>query len=221
MTEINAAATTQSAVPTAPTTQQQIGEEFFSFIQLLTAQVRNQDPLAPLDSTQFVEQLATFSSLEQQVETNQSLQSIATMISDLNAVFASEWIGQDVAVASDWVPYNGSSVEFSADLPSIADEAVLSVRDTDGNLIWTETLEPGAGSYTWDGRTQSGVPAAADELYEFTVGVFRNDELVGTVTPRFLTTVTDVSTENGQLRLGTEIGLTTDVGSARRIDSTS
>ena len=47
--------------------QADIGEEFNSFIQLLTAQVRNQDPLAPLDSTQFVEQLATFSTLEQQV----------------------------------------------------------------------------------------------------------------------------------------------------------
>lgn len=60
-----------------------IGVEFNSFLRLLTAQVQNQDPLAPIDSTQFVEQLATFSSLEQQVNTNQTLSTIAELIADL------------------------------------------------------------------------------------------------------------------------------------------
>ncbi len=55
-------------------------EEFDTFLTLLTAQIRNQDPLAPLDSTQFVEQLATFSNLELQAEGNQTLESIARMI---------------------------------------------------------------------------------------------------------------------------------------------
>lgn len=55
-------------------------EEFNTFLTLLTAQIRNQDPLAPLDSTQFVEQLATFSSLELQAEGNQVLENIANML---------------------------------------------------------------------------------------------------------------------------------------------
>lgn len=55
-------------------------EEFDTFLTLLTAQIKNQDPLAPLDSTQFVEQLATFSNLELQAEGNQTLESIARMI---------------------------------------------------------------------------------------------------------------------------------------------
>ncbi|MEO1569272.1 MAG: flagellar hook capping FlgD N-terminal domain-containing protein [Pseudomonadota bacterium] len=50
----------------------------------MTAQVQNQDPLSPLDSTQFVEQLATFSALEQQVQTNTHLQSIADLVRSLN-----------------------------------------------------------------------------------------------------------------------------------------
>ena len=54
--------------------------DFDAFLSLLTAQVRHQDPLAPLDSTQFVEQLATFSSLEQQVTTNEHLEAIAAML---------------------------------------------------------------------------------------------------------------------------------------------
>ena len=54
--------------------------DFDAFLSLLTAQVRHQDPLAPLDSTQFVEQLATFSSLEQQVEANEHLETIAALL---------------------------------------------------------------------------------------------------------------------------------------------
>lgn len=59
---------------------QTVGEEFSTFLTLLTAQIRNQDPLAPLDSTQFVEQLATFSSLELEAKSNVLLENIATML---------------------------------------------------------------------------------------------------------------------------------------------
>ncbi|MEM9670126.1 MAG: flagellar hook capping FlgD N-terminal domain-containing protein [Pseudomonadota bacterium] len=66
------------------------GDEFNNFLQLLTAQVQNQDPLSPLDSTQFVEQLATFSALEQQVETNSTLGTISAAISDIYSLFQGE-----------------------------------------------------------------------------------------------------------------------------------
>ncbi len=58
----------------------QVGEDFSTFITLLTAQIRNQDPLAPLDSTQFVEQLATFSNLELQAKGNQTLEEISRLL---------------------------------------------------------------------------------------------------------------------------------------------
>ncbi len=56
------------------------GEEFSTFLTLLTAQIRNQDPLAPLDSTQFVEQLATFTNLELQAKGNAELENIAALL---------------------------------------------------------------------------------------------------------------------------------------------
>lgn len=65
---------------TTATTTQETGEEFSTFLTLLTAQIRNQDPLAPLDSTQFVEQLATFSQLELQAKGNAVLEDIALML---------------------------------------------------------------------------------------------------------------------------------------------
>lgn len=76
-TEVSAAQSVGTA-PSAPSaiTASQTTEEFSQFLELLVAQVENQDPLEPLDSTAFVEQLATFSSLEQQVQTNDLLSSI-------------------------------------------------------------------------------------------------------------------------------------------------
>ena len=64
-----------STGPTAPQ------EELTQFLSLLTTQIQNQDPLEPLDSTGFVEQLATFSSLEQQVQTNQHLAALVEIVS--------------------------------------------------------------------------------------------------------------------------------------------
>lgn len=58
-------------------------EQFDTFLELLTAQIRNQDPLAPLDSTQFVEQLATFSNLELQAAGNQTLESIESLLDSM------------------------------------------------------------------------------------------------------------------------------------------
>ena len=75
------AAQTEATTPT-PTPQSETAEEFETFLTLLTAQIRNQDPLAPLDSTQFVEQLATFSALELQVETNQKLDQISALLTE-------------------------------------------------------------------------------------------------------------------------------------------
>jgi len=77
-----------SNTPTSNTTlsdatgqTEESGEEFNTFLRLLTAQIRNQDPLAPLDSTQFVEQLATFTNLEMQAKGNQTLEEIAFLLS--------------------------------------------------------------------------------------------------------------------------------------------
>ncbi len=73
-TGTNATETETSSEPS------QQGEEFTTFLTLLTAQIRNQDPLAPLDSTQFVEQLATFSNLELQAQGNEFLENISQML---------------------------------------------------------------------------------------------------------------------------------------------
>lgn len=72
---------TPSTTPTS-TSSDDTATEFDTFLRLLTAQIQNQDPLAPLDSTQFVEQLATFSQLELQASTNNKLDEIARLLAE-------------------------------------------------------------------------------------------------------------------------------------------
>lgn len=177
-----------STLATAPTSQPAIGQEFNSFIKLLTAQVRNQDPLAPLDSTQFVEQLATFSSLEQQVNTNSALGSIATLIEDLARTMTGQLPGQNLSLQSSWLPYSGDTVQFGADLPAGTARSVLTIKNEDGQAVWTETLANGASTYSWDGRSTSGNPVPTGDLYEFSIDTYSAaGQYTGSVAPRVIT----------------------------------
>ncbi|AXE64678.1 putative basal-body rod modification protein FlgD [Hyphomonas polymorpha PS728] len=195
----------------------QMGSEYNSFIKLLTAQVRNQDPLSPMDSTQFVEQLATFSSLEQLVNSNTALASIASMISDLNGLMASQWLGEEVTFASSWMPYTGSPATYSYEAPQGTTKSVLTVKDADGNAVWTETLDPEKTVFSWNGQLTSGGVATEDKMYEFVIDYYEDNAFKGTAVPNVITKVTDIVSEGGTLRLGTASGLTVDLAQARKL----
>lgn len=208
--------TTTSTAPASET-----GQEFNSFIKLLTAQIRNQDPLAPLDSTQFVEQLATFSTLEQQVGSNTRLDSIAGIMNDLHAVLANDWLGQSITVESSWVPFSGEPVSFEFDHPEGVDRAVLTIRDANGTASWSETLDLDDETYSWDGNKASGDQVANGSLNQFSIDLFRGNQYIGSVAPRLHTTVTEFATEDGQIKLGTALNVSTDMQSVRKSDSVS
>lgn len=198
-------------------TNANIGTEFNNFIKLLTAQVRNQDPMSPMDSTQFVEQLATFSSLEQLVNSNSALTNIASMISDLNGLMASEWLGQDVTFASSYMPYTGEPATFSYEAPQGTTKSVLTVKDADGNAVWTETLAADQTQFSWNGQASSGGTVPKDEMYEFVIDSYQGSSFAGTHVPNVITKVTDILSESGTLRLGTAAGLTVDLAKARKL----
>ena len=221
MTEVNPAATTGTTGSTSGSTSalgaEGIGEEFNQFLRLLTAQIQNQDPLSPLDSTQFVEQLATFSSLEQQVQTNSSLENIASMIGDLHAIVANDWLGQEVAVASKHVAYEGKPVEFEVN-PSLAhDQAVLTVTDSQNNVVWQEALDPSTERHTWDGSIANQSSKATSGIYQFQLDLFKDGQPIAQTDAEFISKVTALGNEDGKLVLGTDNYLTGDLATTRKI----
>lgn len=216
MTTVNniAGANTLQQTPSKQGTD--IGADYNSFIKLLTAQVRNQDPLAPMDSTQFVEQLATFSSLEQLVNSNSALTSIASMIGNLNNLTASQWLGEEISFASSYIPYTGSPASYSYEAPAGTTQSVLTIKDANGNAVWSETLDPDKTAFSWNGQLTDGV-ASKDSLYEFVIDYYENNTFKGTTAPNVITEVTEIINEGGTLRLGTAAGLTVDLTQVRKV----
>lgn len=89
--------------------------DFNSFLTLLTTQLRNQDPLNPQDSSQFVSQLATFSSVEQQIESNRLLENInGALGGDDLAAAASAWVGRDIEATTSRIAYAGDPIALVA-----------------------------------------------------------------------------------------------------------
>lgn len=221
MSEINPATSTGSTATssTPAVSPTAIGEDFDTFLQLLTAQIKNQDPLAPLDSTQFVEQLATFSSLEQQVETNNTLGNIASMIGDLHSALANEWLGQDVAVSSQHVAYEGEPIEFEVDPAFNFDQAVLTVTDSQNNVVWQETLDPEQQRHTWNGSVLNQSEPADTGVYEFQINLFANGQPIASTQAEIVSKITNLANENGQLKLGTNNYLTTDLNNVRKLQT--
>lgn len=131
--------------------------DFDTFLTLMTAQLRNQDPLSPLDATEFVAQLANFSSVEQLVSANAKLSSLAeqTLAGDV-ASFAS-WIGRDIAVADGSFRATGNPIEFSFAAPAADEQIRATVRTESGTALTEFIIDARNGTQAvWDGTDSSG-----------------------------------------------------------------
>jgi flagellar basal-body rod modification protein FlgD len=135
--------------------------DFNTFLTLLTTQMKNQDPLQPIESTEFVAQLAQFSTVEQQVQTNDKLAALMEVMSNSSASALADWLGSTVRAVAP-VVFSGSPVAaYPAAPPKDADKATLVVRDANGGTVAEVPFKPGDESVTWNGKTASGVDAVA------------------------------------------------------------
>jgi flagellar basal-body rod modification protein FlgD len=132
--------------------------DFETFLKLLTTQLQFQDPLQPLESTQFVAQLAQFSTVEQQIQTNTALGKILDAMGASGAGALGAWLGKEVRGATTKT-YEGGPVEvFMVDRQLGAQKAELLVRGLDGSVVRTQQIEPRAQSAVWDGTNDLGAP---------------------------------------------------------------
>jgi flagellar basal-body rod modification protein FlgD len=138
-------------------------QDFDSFLRLLTAQLRNQDPLQPLDSTEFVAQLASFSTVEQLIRANETLEAFAE--ESRRSAFA-DWIGLEAGAPA--TAFTGTGKDMAFDTPPLppAETAVLAIRSADGTVLREIPLDPAAGAQrvVWDGKSDAGGVIAAQGL---------------------------------------------------------
>ena len=140
-----------------------LSDNYDTFLVLLTAQLQNQDPLAPMDSTQFTQQLVQFSQVEQQIRTNEQLTGLVGQYQAASAGAALSYLGKDAIIEADETYLAGGAANWAYRLPEAATSMTISVKDASGRTIYeTTTAARGAGEhlFTWDGEKSDGTTAA-------------------------------------------------------------
>ena len=169
-----------------------IADNFDTFLSLLTAQLKNQNPLDPLDTNAFTQQLVQFSSVEQQLKTNDFLSALVQANTNSVQTNAVAYIGKTVAadgVRSELV--NGKAVwNFSLE---DAATATVTIKDSNGNTVYTETgnLQAGAGQFTWNGKTSTG-GKAPDGTYSISMTGINAEGKTVPISTQFTGVVTGV-----------------------------
>jgi len=165
-TNAAAAASSSQAVKDAAT----FGKDFDSFLTLLTSQLKYQDPLSPMDSTQFTTQLVQFTGVEQQIKQNKNLESLMAMQQTMQLASASNYIGKTVEAGGKSIVLNGGQASLSYRLDSAAKDVSVAIKNAGGEVVRTLPASPNTGlqTVTWDGRTDGGT-RLADGTYSFVV----------------------------------------------------
>jgi flagellar basal-body rod modification protein FlgD len=139
------------------------------FLTLLVTQLRNQDPLNPMDNAQITTQMAQISTVSGIDKLNATLQSLAASFSAGQSLQATAMIGHGVFVPGSALKLENGAAAFGLELAQAADAVVLSIRDGAGALVHRAELGPqpaGVLGFEWDGATDSGA-AAAPGSYSF------------------------------------------------------
>ena len=169
MTVSGVSSTTNSATAGLASDTNTIAGNFDTFLSLLTTQLKNQNPLDPLDTNQFTSQLVQFSSVEQQLKSNSFLQSLvqSTQNSQNNAVVS--YIGKTVTSSGINSDLSNGQATWSFNLPQAATVQVT-IKDANGNQVYSEkgSLAAGNGQFNWDGTKTDGT-TAPDGTYSISI----------------------------------------------------
>ncbi len=135
----------------------QIAGNFSEFLQLLTTQLQNQNPLDPLDTNQFTQQLVEFASVEQQINMNTNLQTLVSLQQTAQSTQALNFVGQTVTVKGDTAPLSNGRAQWTFN-PSAPAAATFAITDSTGQTVFTQsgTVSPGSQQFDWNGIDNSG-----------------------------------------------------------------
>jgi flagellar basal-body rod modification protein FlgD len=154
----------------ADTGRTRLAENFDTFLTLLTAQLRNQDPLSPMDSTQFTQQLVQMTGVEQQLLTNDLLEKLVSN-TGTGVSTAVSLIGKEVRAESPDAALKDGKATWTYDLGRDASDVKLEVLDSKGRVVTTiapTDNKAGAHTFEWNGKTAAGSDAA-DGVYSLRI----------------------------------------------------
>lgn len=163
--------------PPAGNKRSVLSSDFETFLKMLTAQARYQDPLEPLDSTEYAAQLAQFSMVEQQVKTNETLAGLVERMGGSGLTSLAGLVGLE-ARAPGPVDFQGTPLSLSWTPRPGAQRADLVVTDANGTLVQRVPVAPDDSTAVWAGLRPDGTPYPSG-TFEFSVESFSGTELIG------------------------------------------
>lgn len=154
LTGSSSSSTTATATSTAETS-------YNTFLTLLTTQLQHQDPLNPTATDTFTSQMIQLSTVEQQLKTNEMLESIMSDLSSISAANGLGYVGKTVTAAGATTLLQDGSCTWRYALASDAYSTTLQVLDSSGNVVYEEngSLTTGTHDFKWDGTTSDGETA--------------------------------------------------------------
>lgn len=162
---------------TDPTAQAQsagarasLSDNFDTFLVLLTAQLQNQDPLAPMDSTQFTQQLVQYSQVEQQIRTNEQLESLVSQYNAMSASLPLSYIGRFAVIDSNNAFMSHEQAAWTYSFEDTPSSVTINVLDGSGRTVYTTngTAAAGTHNFVWVGKGTGG-DALPEGLYRLQI----------------------------------------------------
>lgn len=181
------------------------------FLTLLVTQMKNQDPLNPLDNAQVTSQLAQINTVNGIEKLNQTMTKLMASNQSMQGMQAASLVGRDVLAEGNALTLADGSAQGGFNVPAGADIVTVTVNSSSGVAIHQATLrDVGAGlhTFTWDGKTDAGA-AAANGNYTFSVAATTSGKKVD-VTPLAISRVDGVTPGESGVTVRTSTGATLD-----------
>jgi flagellar basal-body rod modification protein FlgD len=216
------ATTASTAATTAATTSSSSTPSLTSsdFLNLLVSELQNQNPLDPTNSTDFINQLASYANFTQQQTLNTNMSTLTTSFNSLMTLNSSNYIGHTIQATGDTATLQNGKIDFGYTLNSAASNVTLTVADSSGNTVWTGsgTTASGSNTFTWDGKNSSGTQLTDGGQYTLSVAATDSTgaSVYGSTTISGTVSSVDFSTSTLMLRVGN-----TSISSANVLGVTS
>jgi flagellar basal-body rod modification protein FlgD len=151
------------AATVAQTASKGLANNFDTFLKLLTVQMQNQDPLSPLDTNQFTQQLVSFTGVEQSIQQNKNLETLISEMRGQGLNSSVSYIGQDVTADTDLAALSATGARWNYTLDSDALSNTLAVTTERGDIVATYSGNSNRGTHQfhWDGKLPNGTTAPA------------------------------------------------------------
>ncbi|HLN25458.1 MAG TPA: flagellar hook capping FlgD N-terminal domain-containing protein [Patescibacteria group bacterium] len=139
--------------------QQSLAGNMNSFLTLLTAQLNNQDPLSPTDSSQFTNQLVQFAAVQQQIDINANLEKMLATSNSSEMASAVTYLGNTVTGVSTQLPLQSGAANLDYTTPAGSAKVTITISDSAGNIVSSAAGDSTAGThaYSWNGQNMYGV----------------------------------------------------------------